>query len=122
MMVLEDKCECNYICYAEHFKQDFKNWTSGNNDIDKFIQDTQLLSHDDAKKALEWIPYNRFYNVKYIAKGGFSKVYKANWSYGKISHWDNKDQNWKRDGQNMEVVLKSLNNSKNITSEFINEV
>jgi hypothetical protein len=49
-------------------------------------------------------------------------VYKSNWIYGKISHWDNKDQNWKRDGQNMEVVLKSLNNSKNITSEFINEV
>jgi hypothetical protein len=121
-MVLADRCKCNYICHAKYFEQNFKNWTSGNNDIDKFIQNTQLLSHNDANKALEWIPYDRFYNVKYIAKGGFSKVYKANWIYGKISHWDNKDQNWKRDGQNMEVVLKSLNNSKNITTEFINEV
>jgi hypothetical protein len=34
-----------------YFQRNFKNWTSGNNDIDKFIQSIQLLTHDDAKKA-----------------------------------------------------------------------
>ena len=32
-------CEkCNKICNAIHFQRNFKNWTSGNNDIDKYIQ------------------------------------------------------------------------------------
>src|SRR5438034_8271601 len=51
-------------------------------------------------KVLEWIPYDRFYDIEYIAKGGFGKVYKANWIDGWILNWDNKNQNWKRDGYN----------------------
>src|SRR5436190_1096388 len=29
-------------CNAKHFQQNFQNWTSGNHDIDEFIQKTQL--------------------------------------------------------------------------------
>ena len=29
-------CPCN----AKHFQQNFRNWTSGNSDVDKFIQKT----------------------------------------------------------------------------------
>ena len=48
MLVLSENCkECNYVCNAIHFQQNFKNWTSGNNDIDKFIQVTQLSAHSD---------------------------------------------------------------------------
>ncbi|RGB39129.1 kinase-like domain-containing protein [Rhizophagus diaphanus] len=125
MMVLNNKCiECNYICNAIYFKLNFENWTSGNNDIDKFIQETQLSAHHnlDLLNALEWIPYDRFYNVNYIAKGGFGKVYRANWVDGYIDKWNNETQNWKRNNKNMFVALKSLNNSKNITFEFINEI
>ncbi|RIA94885.1 hypothetical protein C1645_817364 [Glomus cerebriforme] len=111
---------CN-VCNAKHFQQNFKNWTSGNDDIDKFIQDTQL-SATNFWKVLEWIPYDRFYDIKYIAKGGFGKVYKATWIDGSIQCWDNENQNWKRYNLNKEVALKSLNNSKNVTLEFINEV
>ena len=68
-------------CKAKHFQQNFEKWTSGNVDIDKFIQDTQL-SANYSKKVLEWIPYDRFYDIKYIAKGGFGKVYKAKWIDG----------------------------------------
>src|SRR6266536_1807262 len=120
MMVLIDKCKiCDYICNAIHFQKTFENWTSGNNDIDKFIQDSQLSAHNDASKALEWIPYDRFYDIKYIARGGFGKVYRANWVDGCIdSKWVNKNQNWERKDQNMFVALKSLNNSKNVTFEF----
>src|SRR5438034_11812609 len=78
MMVLKDICEkCNKTCYAIRFQQNFKNWTSGNDDIDKFIQDNQLSAHDFASVALEWIPYDRFHGIIYIAKGGFCKVYRA---------------------------------------------
>src|SRR6266496_3829958 len=92
MMVLNDICEiCNNTCNAKYFQQNFKNWTSGNNDIDKIIQDTQLSAHNYASDALEWIPYDRFYDIKYIAEGGgFDKIYRAKWIDGYIRYWDNK--------------------------------
>src|SRR6266498_4517214 len=83
-------------CNAKHFQQNFENWTSGNVDIDKFIQDTQL-SANNSKKVLEWMPYDRFYDIEYIAKGGFGKVYRANRIDGYIWKWDIKNQNWVRD-------------------------
>ena len=107
-------------CNAKHFQQNFKNWTSGNDDIDKFIQHTQL-SANNCEQVLEWIPYDRFYDIKFIAKGGFGNVYKAIWIDGNIWEWDNKNQNWKRH-TNTEVALKSLNNSKKVSLEFIKEV
>ena len=36
--------------------------------------------------------------------------------------WDSENQNWKRKGKHMFVYLKSLDNSENITLEFMNEV
>ncbi|EXX72824.1 Ypk2p [Rhizophagus irregularis DAOM 197198w] len=125
MIVLNDICEkCNYKCNSIYFQQKFIDWTSGNKDIDKFIQDTQLLAHknDEISHALKWIPYSKFCNIEYIARGGFGKVYKANWIDGNISYWDNKNQFWKRYNENMYVALKSLNNSKKITLEFMNEM
>jgi hypothetical protein len=121
MMVLSDKCiECdNIVCNAIHFQQYFESWTSGSNDIDKFIQNIQLSAHDDASKALEWIPYDRFYDIKYIEKIG---VYRANWIDGYISHWNNENENWIRSNENMIITLKSLNISKNIALEFKDEV
>ena len=108
-------------CNAKYFQQNFEKWSSGNVDIDKFIQDTQL-SANNYYKVLEWIPYDRFYDIEYIAKGGFGKVYRTNWIDGYIDKWDIKNQNWKRLGSNKFVALKSLNNLKNITLEFLNEV
>jgi hypothetical protein len=120
MMALNYKCEkCNYLCNAIHFRQNFINWTSGNEDIDKFIQYTQLSAHHYVSKALEWISYDRFYNIKYNEKIG---VYIANWIDGYIYKWDDKYQNWGRYNQNMIVTIKSLNNSKEIAIEFMNEV
>ena len=73
-------------CIRKHFQQDFDKWTSGNEDIDKLIQDIQLNKKIDV--TLEWIPYNKFNDVKYIAEGGFAKVYSATWTDGKIREWD----------------------------------
>jgi hypothetical protein len=108
-------------CNAKHFRQNFENWSSGNEDIDKFIQDAQL-SANSYHKAIEWIPYDRLYNIKHIASGGFGNVYSANWVDGYIVRRGNKDQNWVRKGHQITVALKSLISSENVTSEFINEV
>uniref|UniRef100_U9U3P4 Uncharacterized protein n=1 Tax=Rhizophagus irregularis (strain DAOM 181602 / DAOM 197198 / MUCL 43194) TaxID=747089 RepID=U9U3P4_RHIID len=119
MIVLNVTCkECNYICYTRHFQQNFNNWTSGNDDIDSFIQDAQLSSHYDVKEVLEWIPHNRFYDIKYVAED----IYRANWIDGNIIDWEYYNQNWKRENQNVIVKLKKLklNNPKNITLEYMN--
>jgi hypothetical protein len=125
MIVLDDICEkCNFVCNSIYFQRNFRNWTSDNNDIDKFIQDTQLSEHTNyrVKNALEWISYDRLYDIKYITEDEFGKVYRANWINGNISYWDDKNKNWKRKGYNIFVTLKSLNTPSILKLEFINEV
>ena len=78
---------------------------SGNEFIDKFIKETQKKG---SKKQLKWISYDRFKDIEYLDKGGFSIIYKAIWL-------DN----------NKTVVLKSINNFNNSSenlNEFLNEV
>src|ERR1041385_4355318 len=109
-------------CNVKRFQQDFHKWTSGNKFIDKFIQESQLNA-ECYKHILEWIPYNRLTNVKYLDKGGFGTVYKAIWLDGYINYWDYENSRWERytyeideDNNNIskikgyEVVLKSLDN------------
>jgi hypothetical protein len=124
MVVSNDICkQCNKICFTIYFQQNFGNWTSGNDDIDKFIRDSQLSAHfqPDLEKALEWIPYDRFYDIKYIADEEFGKVYSANWIDECIDYWSDWANNWARD-QHTFVILKNLNDPKIVTSEFINKV
>src|SRR5581483_2762938 len=82
-------------CNPKRFQKDFDKWTSGNEFINKFIQDTQLkaLKYD---QVIEWIPYNRFRNIQYLAQGGFSTIYKAIWLDGDIRGWDKEKHQWKR--------------------------
>src|SRR3954451_4553982 len=68
-------------CNAKRFKENFKNWTSGNKDIDEFIQYSQLNAVYYTK-YLEWIPFENFQDVTYITRGGFGKIYSAKWPEG----------------------------------------
>src|SRR5688572_2130503 len=106
-------------CNAKRFKENFKNWTSENEDIDVLIQLSQLNAVHYTK-CLQWIPFEDFQNVTYTARGGFGKIYSANWPKGFIHNWDIENQNWFRD-TNVQVALKSLDNS-NVITEFLNEV
>ena len=112
-------CPCN----TKHFQQNFKNWTSGNHDVDKFIQKTQLKAN---RQVIEWIEYDRFENIEYLAEGGFGTVYKAIWKDSPISSWDSENNQWKREAYsgfaNYPVALKCLHNSQDITAEFLREV
>ena len=106
-------------CNAKRFKENFKNWTSGNKDIDEFMQNSQLNAVY-CLKCLEWIPFEKFQNVTYITRGGFGKIYSANWPEGYISEWDIENQKWKR--SSIKVALKSSDNSSCLSTEFLNEV
>ncbi|GBC54178.2 kinase-like domain-containing protein [Rhizophagus irregularis DAOM 181602=DAOM 197198] len=107
-------------CNAKRFKENFKNWTSGNKNIDKLIQQSQLNALF-SMKFLEWLPFEKFENVTYLTRGGFSKIYKADWPEGNIEDWDIENKKWNR-CPNMKVALKSLDNSSNINNDFLNEI
>src|ERR1051325_11222050 len=80
----------------KRFQQDFPNWDSGNEYIDKFIQETQLNAQNKYE-VLEWIPYDRLTNIEYLAKGGFSTVYKAIGLDGRIEKWNHDKNGWTRE-------------------------
>ena len=107
-------------CNAKRSKDKFKNWTSENKDIDEFIQQAQLNAVH-YYKYLEWIPFEKFQNITYITKGGFGKIYSAEWPEGYICYWDIENQEWVRVTRK-KVALKSLDNSSNISSDFFDEV
>ncbi|GBC06107.1 hypothetical protein RclHR1_06620005 [Rhizophagus clarus] len=107
-------------CNAKRFKNNFKNWTSGNKDIDEFIQQSQLNAIH-YYRCLEWIPFEKFQNITYIAEGGFGKVYSAKLPEGVIDYWDIENQKWHRYELN-KYALKSLNDSSDISSDFLKEI
>src|SRR3954453_23186037 len=92
--------------------------SSGNKLIDDFIGYTQTKNTKRPGK-MEFVPYEEFVDVEFIAEGGFSKIYKATWIYGP----NNSDViDYYGYGKKL-VALKELNNSKNITSiKELNEV
>ena len=108
-------------CNSKHFQQDFNKWTSGNKEIDEFIQKFQLNA-TRCEEVLEWIPYEKFNDIKYLAKGGFGTVHKAKWIDGRIYRWDIDQNKWHRYGDGEYIVLKCLNNSQNLTTDFLQEV
>ncbi|RHZ58767.1 hypothetical protein Glove_368g4 [Diversispora epigaea] len=95
-------------------------YTSGNKNIDNFIKHTQisglklfLKEYHKLKPELqpylylEWVPFNNFLDIEYIAEGGFSKIFKATWNLN---------------FQKRNIVLKVLNYSKNVDTKFLNEL
>ncbi|RHZ84298.1 hypothetical protein Glove_84g27 [Diversispora epigaea] len=108
---------CN-TCNSKRFQSEFNEWTSEDAEIDEFIQKTQLTA-TKYEEVIEWIPFDRFNNIKYLDKGGFGKVFTAVWSDGYITDWDSQSKIWKRLQKN--VCLKSLNISTN-KGGFLQEI
>ncbi|RHZ73250.1 hypothetical protein Glove_232g187 [Diversispora epigaea] len=108
-------------CNSKHFQNDFNNWASGNDKIDKFIQDAQLNANDYLE-IIEWIPFDRFKYVKQIGKGGFGTIHYARRIVGSIYKWNIENQQWKRNRIGKEeVVLKKFDDFVNF-NDVINEM
>ncbi|CAB5321391.1 unnamed protein product [Rhizophagus irregularis] len=114
-------------------------WTSGNNSIDEFIKDTiydAKIGYDDYDDDdddgsdgddypifLEWVPFNKFEDIKQIGEGGFSKVYSAIWIDGKAKYIKQDDGSWKKkEPEPKKIALKKLNESQNISADYLNEI
>ena len=95
-------------CNAQHFQQNFKNWTSQNHNIDELIQNEQLKAKN-YWNILEWINYDRFENVEYLAKGD---IYKATWKDGYIFRWNSDNNQWER-------YKEDYRNGHSVTYKFI---
>jgi hypothetical protein len=108
-------------CDVLSLKRDFVNWTSGNNDIDNFIRYTQY----NAKQVmdyLEWIEFDQLELVtNHNKRGAFSSVYTAVWLEGPRGILDEEADTIARSGP-IKVVLKRLDNSMNISKEYMKQV
>ncbi|RHZ89615.1 hypothetical protein Glove_13g175 [Diversispora epigaea] len=107
-------------CNSKHFQNDFNNWTSGNDKIDKLIQDEQLNANK-YWEVIEWIPFERFNDVKQIGRGGFGTIHYAKWIDGFIKEWNIENQQWNRYRKDEEVALKKFDNFVNF-NEVLNEI
>jgi hypothetical protein len=92
----------------------FTNWTSGNDDIDNFIEKHKQLSTKLEDFLFEYIPYNRFDDIKEIDKDNYAI---AVWKDGPLHCYYN--SKWSRES-NKNVYLK-LYDSKN-ADEFLDQV
>jgi hypothetical protein len=108
---------CYFLICDQCYEAETQFTSSGNEVIDKFIRETCDKTH----RKMEFVHHSEFKDLEFIAEGGFSKIYKATWIDGPITHWNNEKQKYYR-RPNKIVALKELNNSNNIHSEELNEV
>ncbi|EXX53216.1 hypothetical protein RirG_246020 [Rhizophagus irregularis DAOM 197198w] len=59
--------------------------------------------------SIIWIPYSQIRNLKKIAEGGFSVIYKATWSVSSYPYF-------------IDVAVKKLINSQDISKDVLNEL
>ena len=67
--------------------------TSGIPEIDNLIYESQLKT-EHYSLNLEWIPYDRFQDIKSIGEGGFANIYSATWLDGKPIDYNNIKEHW----------------------------
>ena len=97
-----------------------QSWTSsGNEKLDEIIRNTQIEAKGfDSCYYIEWIPYDDLKNIEKIGEGGFATVYRSEWSNGPRFIKNNK-RHYYNDGL---IALKKLENSQNVSDEFLKEV
>ncbi|CAI2186039.1 13378_t:CDS:2 [Funneliformis geosporum] len=108
-------CECNA------FKENFRNWASGNLIVDNFIKYTQLNTTGNVD-YLEYIDFDQFEFMKKINKGGdFGTIYSATWMKGPRRIWDEDAEQWTRNGP-IKVALARLHDSQNINEKYLKQL
>ncbi|CAG8816042.1 6499_t:CDS:2 [Gigaspora margarita] len=132
--------ECNKIrtgrkwcrsCNAEYFRQAFSTWTSGNLEIDYFIQNSQIYATSSLTN-LEWWPYDIFLDIEEIGRGGYGTVFRAKRKVQRIKGWDYLNNKLLRFEEKdfyeyngfvyvEYVVLKTIGQSQILPKDFLNE-
>ncbi|CAG8443235.1 5812_t:CDS:1 [Cetraspora pellucida] len=117
-----------------------KKWSSGNPEIDRFLEETKSISEGsklknstniestlnsstylttnkslELEKSLKWIPFHEFSNLVEIGRGGFGIVYSAIWHNAPEKRFD---LIWNK----KRVALKVIFGSNVSTIDLLNEV
>src|SRR5581483_1051489 len=113
-------------CNTCHFQKAFSTWTSGNKEIDYFIQNTQIHAWD-YQLILEWYPWELFSEIEKIGQGGYGTVFRAKTKTQRIKEWNHDNNQWSRYKQsdafyNEYVALKTIGHSQSLSKDFLNEV
>ncbi|GBB86885.1 hypothetical protein RclHR1_13310001 [Rhizophagus clarus] len=103
-------------CRIDELKNNFTNWTSGNVKLDEFIQKMQLKINNYKDLIFEWIPYNKFTEIKRMNVEDEFAI--AIWKDGPLIY-TNKRLITKESYE--KVFLNYLYNIQDIT-EFLNKV
>ena len=106
--------------YSNIFKWCRSCQTSGNEQIDDFIQEKQLKINWNNDIGFEWIPYNQFSHIEEISKGDLATIYSAIWKDGPL-YYSSYLNKWRRDSHT-NVTLKCLYYSPDIINRLLNEV
>ncbi|RHZ44137.1 hypothetical protein Glove_756g20 [Diversispora epigaea] len=93
-------------------------WSSGNDNIDKIIQESQINSVHD----LQWIPYDNFEEIKYIADGGHGSMSSAKLKNGTITDSNSVRRYWSYYLIGHSVALKEIKDSRFDMVEFLKAV
>ncbi|RHZ44156.1 hypothetical protein Glove_756g31 [Diversispora epigaea] len=104
------------LCTKEYFLQEFKTWSSGNADIDKIIQESQI---NYKYLKLHWIPYDNLQNIEHKADGGHGSVYSAKLESGIKWNWNFIKRDWDYGLIGYEVALKEIKDSRYDIIEFL---
>jgi serine/threonine protein kinase len=104
-------------CAKKYFNENLSKCASGNEIIDKIIEDTQLKAKNSLE-YIEWISYDDFESINIIGKGKFGTVYSAVWKSGPLTMLFGKIERYGR--QN--VAIKSFGYSDNISQEFLRKL
>ncbi|GBC09414.1 hypothetical protein RclHR1_08840003 [Rhizophagus clarus] len=89
--------------------------TSGDPELDKLIYESQLQTNNYYHN-LEWIPFDRFKDIKPIGEGGFATIYSATWLDGEPN------EIYRERTDPITVVLKKFKSSLNVIEALTSEV
>ncbi len=103
-------------CYQSHILYN----PSGSEVVDDFIKYTQVNKCEEVG-IMEFVSYDQFKDIEFIAEGGFNKIYKATWINGCIKRQNEKKLNFEQSDTGT-FALKKLNKSKEIISDELKEV
>ncbi|CAI2165189.1 8134_t:CDS:2 [Funneliformis geosporum] len=107
-------------CEMKRFEQQFESWSSGNDDIDCFILESQLNS-SSYFDYLEWISFDRLQDIELADAGDYGRVFQAIWKDGPRERWDMKNSQYVRCGECL-VALKCFEDSQTFSSDFFDQL
>ncbi|RIA93802.1 kinase-like domain-containing protein [Glomus cerebriforme] len=107
-------------CEMKRFEEQFESWSSGNDDIDCFILETQLNS-TSLLDHLDWISYDRFQDIELFSTGDNECTFRAIWLDGPNNIWDMKNNRYVGSGECL-VVLKCIEIPQNSPLSFFDQL